>query len=197
MDSATGAVHRKGLVDRRFAATPGIQTKDFSLSATPAALPGIAREIRRAGRGSHWRGIALAISAAMQSGVHGGMRQPAVRDVDGNCGMRVISKARLFMAMTPPLRRGCENRTRVIRNGFADDLTKFHKCMDPAALTRSESRRAGFARRRRKRRFMLPKNSRERERAEALSRSQSYPATCAAGGSDFCVWKSHFPEQNW
>ena len=197
MDSATGAVHRKGPVDRRFAATPGIQTKDFSLSATPAALPGIAREIRRAGRGSHWRGIALAISAAMQSGVHGGMRQPAVRDVDGNCGMRVISKARLFMAMTPPLRRGCENRTRVIRNGFADDLTKFHKCMDPAALTRSESRRAGFARRRRKRRFMLPKNSRERERAEALSRSQSYPATCAAGGSDFCVWKSHFPEQNW
>ncbi len=114
MDSATGAVHRKGLVDRRFAATPGIQTKDFSLSATPAALPGIAREIRRAGRGSHWRGIALAISAAMQSGVHGGMRQPAVRDVDGNCGMRVISKARLFMAMTPPLRRGCENRTRVM-----------------------------------------------------------------------------------
>ncbi len=82
----------------------GIQTKDFSLARNAAALPDIAREIRRAGCGSHRRGIiALAISAAMQSGVHGGMRQPAERGVDGNCGMRVISKARLFMAMTHPL----------------------------------------------------------------------------------------------
>ena len=60
MDSASGAVHRKGPVNQRFAATPGHPDKRLSLGATPAALPYIAREIRRAGRGSHRRGIAFA-----------------------------------------------------------------------------------------------------------------------------------------
>lgn len=190
MDSATGAVHRKGLVDRRFAATPGIQTKDFSLSATPAALPGIAREIRRAGRGSHWRGIALAISAAMQSGVHGGMRQPAVRDVDGNCGMRVISKARLFMAMTPPLRRGCENRTRVVCNDFAGGLTRFHKCMmtrrRSRALVSPDAPQSGASG------CQKPwESAREPKPFRALNRTRRH---VRQRRGSFCVRKSHFPE---